>query len=254
MVFAAHGLFGTSCITALTVQSTLGVRDVHAVQAGVVAETLACLDDDTPPAGVKIGMLATADNVSAVCDYLERLRERDPRVPVVLDPVMRSSSGAALLDQAGVDLLQDRLLGLVDWVTPNTLELAVLSGREVAESSVVPEICREVQERIRVNTGRRVGLLAKGGHLEKPDDYIWLPSGEGTWIAGERVHTRSTHGTGCALSSAFLSGLVLGHDPAHAAALAKVYVAGALRNAEPIGKGAGPLKHLWQIAKVSDEG
>lgn len=250
MVFAAHGLFGVSSITALTVQSTLGVRRVEPVSSQTVGETLACLHEDVPPAGIKIGMIATSDNVQAVCKYLEVLRgtPEGRSVPVVLDPVLQASSGARLLDKLGASMLGDRLLGLVDWVTPNVPELAALIGREVGGPDDLPEACRALQAR----SGGRLGVFAKGGHLEKPDDFLLMPRGEELWIAGERVDTRSTHGTGCALSSAFLSRLALGHDAASAAKLAKHYVEEALRKAHPLGGGAGPLNHLWPIANLQD--
>jgi hydroxymethylpyrimidine/phosphomethylpyrimidine kinase len=250
MVFAAHGLFGVSCITALTVQSTPEVRSVSAVSAEMVRETLACLQEDITLDGIKIGMLATSDNVQAVCECLESLRRTAAggSVPVVLDPVIASSSGTRLLDESGLEMLRERLLDLVDWVTPNVPELVVLTGREVHGPQGVPEACAILQQR----SGRSLGVFAKGGHFEKPDDYLVEADGEGLWIPGERVDTRSTHGTGCALSSAFLSRLVLGNQDASAAKLAKEYVAGALRSAEPVGRGSGPMNHLWPILKVTD--
>src|SRR5277367_5095314 len=113
MVFAAHGLFGTSCITGLTVQSTMGVRTTEAVSAEIVHDTLDCLQSDLAVAGIKIGMLATAANVAMVADFLEMLRGENRRVPVVLDPVLRSSSGRELLDGEGMEVLRRRLLPLV---------------------------------------------------------------------------------------------------------------------------------------------
>ena len=113
MVFAAHVLFGVSCITALTVQSTTGVVATHSVAAEVVRATLSCLQADLPAAGVKIGMLGTASNVEAVADFLTMVRGLDgdgKRTPVVLDPVLRSSSGRELLDAGGVRLIRERLL------------------------------------------------------------------------------------------------------------------------------------------------
>lgn len=257
MVFAAHRLFGTSCITALTVQSTAGVREVHPVPAQTIEETLAYLGEDIPPAGIKIGMLATSDNVRVVSDYIEGVRKHgtliERSVPVVLDPVIRSSSGAALLDGPGVKMLQDRLLGLVDWITPNIGELAFLSGLAVDGQGDVPAACRALQEQLgTAGRGYLVGIFAKGGHLEKPDDFLLTPSGEGVWIPGKRVDTTSTHGTGCALSSAFLSRLVIGREAQEAARLAKEYVTGALQQAVPIGRGLGPLKHLWRILNVKN--
>ena len=124
--FAAHGLFGSSCITALTVQSTQGVFGSSPVSAEILAAALDCLLADLPPVGIKIGMLATASNVIAVADFLERIRDMAPNTPIVLDPVLRSSSGRELLDQTGVTRLRDSLLPLVGWITPNLEELGIL--------------------------------------------------------------------------------------------------------------------------------
>ena len=241
MVFRAHGLFGTSCITGLTVQSTVGVRATHPVAAEVVRETLECLWDDLPPDGIKIGMLATAANVAAVAEFLTSARGA---CPVVLDPVLRSSSGRELLEADGVRLLRERLLPLVDWVTPNLDELAILSGRRVVERDDLPEAARALQ---RLPPSLNVGLnvLATGGHLAVPDDFVLTADGRMRWLAGERIETTSTHGTGCALSSALLCGLVRGD--ADAPGSAKKYVAGALLSAGAMGKGCGPLNHLWEM-------
>ncbi|GGA61506.1 hydroxymethylpyrimidine/phosphomethylpyrimidine kinase [Edaphobacter acidisoli] len=238
MVFRAHGLFGTSCITGLTVQSTVGVRGMHPVKAEVVRETLDCLWDDLPAAGIKIGMLATAANVVAVADFLERVRRTG--VAVVLDPVLRSSSGRELLEADGVALMRERLLPLVDWVTPNLDELAMLSGRRVAERDDVPEAARALQRAV-----RGLSVMATGGHLAVPDDFVMTADGRMRWLSGEHVETSSTHGTGCALSSALLCGLVRGD--ADAPRSAKEYVTGALRAAHAMGKGRGPVEHLWQM-------
>src|SRR5271168_4062478 len=135
MVFAAHGLFGTSCITSLTVQSTMGVRSATPVTAETVRATLDCLESDLPAMGIKIGMLGTAGNAAAVADFLQRLRDEGRRVPVVLDPVLRSSSGRELLDADGVEVMRERLLPLVDWVTPNLEEAAMLTGCSVGREN-----------------------------------------------------------------------------------------------------------------------
>lgn len=245
MVFAAHGLFGTSTITSLTVQSTLGVVSSHPVDAVVLADTLRCLDEDLPPAGIKLGMLATAEIVRAVADYLVVLRARESHVIVVLDPVLRSSSGRDLLDVEGTTLVRERLLPLVDWVTPNLDELALLSGEAVRGRDEMVSAAGVLQGRI----GGRVHILAKGGHLDgaASPDLLLTPDGEASWLEGERIQTRATHGTGCALSSALLSRLVLGDAPLVAARGAKEYVAEAMRRAEAIGHGRGPMNHLWPL-------
>lgn len=242
MVFAAHGMFGTSCITSLTVQSTVGVAASYPVAAEVVGATLDCLWADLPAAGVKIGMLATAANVVAVAEFVGSLRGAGVRVPVVLDPVLRSSSGRELLDADGVRLVRERLLPLVDWVTPNVDELRVLTGLRVAGREDVPAAALALQ-----GMGGGVNVLATGGHLDAPDDLVVVRGGAMEWLPGELIETTSTHGTGCALSSALLCRLVAGDDASAAAAGAKRYVAEAMRAAVPLGTGCGPVRHLWPL-------
>jgi hydroxymethylpyrimidine/phosphomethylpyrimidine kinase len=257
LVFAAHGLYGTACITALTVQSTVGVRSTHATSAGIVESTLACLNADIPPAGIKIGMLCNSSNILIISTWIEQLRRgheampSGPVVPIVLDPVLRSTSGRELLDGPGVAALRERLLPLVDWVTPNLDELAVLSCMSVAQRDDLPRACQVLQNSIdRQASAPRLGVFATGGHLDPPDDFLLLPSGEGFWLPGDRVVTDATHGTGCALSSAFLSRLVLGDSLRDAAFRAKAYVVEALQTAPRSGAGPRPMNHLWPLLRV----
>jgi hydroxymethylpyrimidine/phosphomethylpyrimidine kinase len=242
MVFAAHDLFGVSCITALTVQSTTGVVATHAVAAGIVRSTLDCLQADLPVAGIKIGMLSTGPNVSAVADFLTSRQKKGQRIPVVLDPVLRSSSGRELLDPEGVTLLRERLLPLVNWVTPNLDELGILTGRSVVGRDDLESAARALQR-----CGSDLNIFATGGHLNPPDDLVVTADGEVHWLAGEQIVTQSTHGTGCALSSALLSRLVLGDSALSASIAAKNYVAEAIRSATPLGHGHGPINHLWLL-------
>jgi hydroxymethylpyrimidine/phosphomethylpyrimidine kinase len=161
---------------------------------------------------------------------------------VVLDPVLRSSSGRELLDAEGVTAMRESLLPLVDWVTPNLEELGVLTGREVRRREEMPEAAAALQE-----MGWELNVLATGGHLNPPDDLLAPAGGEMLWLAGEQMVSRSTHGTGCAFSSALLSRLVLGDDARDAAVAAKGYVAEAIRTAEAMGRGIGPVNHLWSL-------
>ena len=247
-VFAAHGLFGTSCLTALTVQNTMGVAAVHPVAEDVVRATLEYLWADMPAVGIKIGMLGTAECVKAVVSFLDGLGKGRP--VVVLDPVLRSTSGKALLDKAGVDLMRGELLPLVDWVTPNVAELGVLARQDEPGREEIAAMGRGLQAEL-----PGLGLLVTGGHLERPDDLLLMPfdgvkPGGQFWLSGRRVETTATHGTGCALSSAFLSRLVIGDGPLEAARGAKHYVAEAMRRAAPIGHGHGPMAHLWPLTGV----
>ena len=217
-VFAAHGFFGVSAITGLTVQSTTGVRRVQAVSPLLLRDTLACLAQDIQLTGIKIGMLATAANVAVVADFLEIL----PTVPVVLDPVLRSSSGAALLDPEGIGLLRKRLLPGVSWVTPNRAE-ALLLGKIPAG----------------------IDAVITGGDDDAAD--LVMAGGTETWLRGERIESRATHGTGCAFSSALLCGLAAGLDGVEAARRAKQYVAEAIRKAPAVGRGHGPMALDWPL-------
>ena len=244
IVFAAFGCFGTSCITALTVQSTLGVRERIAVEPGTVTATLNCLHEDLPPAGIKIGMLGSSEVVSAVAAYLRGIRGVQ-QVPVVLDPVMRSTSDAVLLSPAGVVALRGELLPLVDWITPNLAELAVLTGHRVVTRTEIIQAAQELQR-----MAPRMNVLVTGGHMDPPDDLLLEVGAEPLWIAGERIATRATHGTGCALSSALLARLLLGDEGSAAAHAAKAYVRRAMETAPQLGRGAGPLNPLWPLKKI----
>jgi hydroxymethylpyrimidine/phosphomethylpyrimidine kinase len=254
MIFAAHSLFGTACITALTVQSTLGVVASHPVDATIIEATLDCLTADLPPVGIKIGMLANTDIIRTISMFCIKYRalhsfaSSTAQAPVVLDPVLKSSSGRELIEPAGIQALRDDLLPQVDWVTPNLDELEILSGEPVAARDDIPNACRVLQAKVAAKRkGNPLGVIATGGHLDPPDDFILMPGGETVWLRGERIITRSTHGTGCAFSSALLSQLVLGEDGVEAARAAKQYVAGAMRTGTPRGGGASAMNLLWPI-------
>jgi hydroxymethylpyrimidine/phosphomethylpyrimidine kinase len=248
--FAAHGVYGVAAITAFTIQSTQGVRAMEPVRPSLFRETLGYLAADIPLAGVKLGMLATAGLVAEAEHFLRvrpELRER-----VVLDPVLRSSSGAALLDVEGTALLRERLLGVVGWVTPNLDELALLTGVEVRRKEQVPAAAERLARQAASAGNPGIAIVVTGGHLDRPDDYLLL-GGKGVWLPGERVETRSTHGTGCAFSSALVAQLVRGREGSEAVEAAKRYVVGALRAAYPMGQGRGPLHHLYAYQPSATE-
>ena len=242
MVFAAKGHFGTAAATALTVQSTLGVRASQPVSQQHLRETLECLFEDLPPAGIKIGMLANAVNVNAVADFLSLCKAQSEALPVVLDPVFRSSSGRELLDATGLVCLKDRLLPLVDWITPNLVELSELAGLPAGTSSEMESAALAVQARF-----PRLAVVATGGHLDSADDLVAVPGQPMRWLRGPKIISQATHGTGCAFASALLCGLVAGREGLTAAADAKHFVAQAMLRAEPIGHGQGPMNLLWPL-------
>ncbi len=243
-VFAAHGFFGTSAITALTVQSTQGVAAVHSVAPEVLRHTLDHLLCDLPPDGIKIGMLGSAENTLAICDFLHALSDIETcrNVPVILDPVLKSSSGTALLTLESRDVLTRELLPLVSWMTPNVLEMNEIAGDHHEESN---------REQCLAILGQRfpnLQIIATGGDEEgHPTDSWRSLDGQVRNVQGNRIHTKSTHGTGCAFSSALLCRLVQGMKPAEAIVAAKTYVEGALHHAPDVGHGTGPLGLLWPV-------
>jgi len=246
-VFAAHDIYGMACITALTVQSTLGVRRVEPVAPETIRETLTCLQEDVVPSGVKIGMLATAEAVTDVVQFLAG--SGIDRQKVVLDPVIRSSSGRELLCSDGIIQLRSELLAHIGWITPNLEELAVLTQAEGIAKETVPDAAAKLQFLARTVGNPELHVLVTGGHLDRPDDFLLTPNGEGIWLRGERVETQSTHGTGCALSSALLCQLIAGKTAEEAATEAKVYVTAALKAAYPVGQGKGPMHHLFRFMR-----
>jgi hydroxymethylpyrimidine/phosphomethylpyrimidine kinase len=243
-VFSAFGGFGVSCITGLTVQSTIGVAGVEAVPAATVRATLETLAADLPLAGIKIGMLATAENVLVLDGFCALNRA----IPTVLDPVWRSSSGRYLIEEAGMVLLREKLLGKVGWITPNLDELGMLTGTIVRTAEEVPAAARRLRQLSAALGNPGLKVVVTGGHLESADDFLLTEAGE-VWIPGERVKTTSTHGTGCAFSSALLAGLVLhpARTDVEQVQAAKSYVRRALETSVPLGRGHGPMNLLWPL-------
>jgi hydroxymethylpyrimidine/phosphomethylpyrimidine kinase len=245
-VFAAHGAWGTACATSLTVQSTRGVLRSEPVSGELIRDTLDTLCADLPPTGIKIGMLGSTGAVHAVASFL---REHPQPGPVVLDPVLRSSSGAELLPAEAMGMLQHELLPLVSWLTPNVDELAALTGLAVLRTA------REAEAAL-LAAGQRwphLHIVCTGGHLESPVDLLLTPEGKLHRFAGERVETTSTHGTGCAFSSSLTARLARGETPEQAVRGAKEYVAEALRRAPGLGSGRGPLGLLWPLGHPTIE-
>ena len=241
-VFAAHGYFGTSAITALTVQSTLGVQGVRAVDSALLAETLRCLEADLPLAGIKLGMLASERNVRVAIDFIAHVRAAGGTLPIVLDPVVRSSSGAELLSPRGVALVREELLPLSDWVTPNLTELAALAGTPVQTPQQMESAAASLAAKY-----PGLNVVATGGHLETADDLVLQAGRRTEWLRGAKIDSRATHGTGCAFSSALLCSLVQGLDGLEAARRAKSFVTEAIRRAVPIGGGHGPMNLQWPL-------
>jgi len=246
---AAHACYGVSCITALTVQSTSGVRRVEPADPALVSDTLEELAADLEIAAVHIGMLGSGKVVRAVADFLSGKPDskRKARFPnIVLDPVLKSSSGAVLLDSAGTRLLIERLIPLSDVVTPNVDEAAVLTGVRVKEIEEMKAAAAKLHE-----LGAS-GVVITGGHLEKAIDLLSFTSKRGVEqeiFKADRQRSSSTHGTGCAFATAMACHLALDRGLAEATLLAKTYVTAAIANGQILGKGTGPVHHLYRMSQ-----
>lgn len=233
--FAAHGCYGVAAITSLTVQNSQGVEAVHNTPSAELRAQLDALAKDCDIAAVKIGMLGNRGNAAVVAEFLEAHKFNH----IVLDPVMKSSTGAELLDAAGVKFVATELLKRTSVVTPNISEAETLTGLTIKEVAEMEVAARKI-----VEMGARAVIL-KGGHMEKAIDVLFDGS-EVVQLSGDRVKTDNMHGTGCAFASALVAQLALGRGLFEAATLAKAYVTKAIEKGYAIGKGRVPLDHFYR--------
>jgi hydroxymethylpyrimidine/phosphomethylpyrimidine kinase len=242
--FEAHGLFGTTAITCVTAQNTVGVRDAVQLPSAIVRSQLEAVFDDFDVAAVKIGMLGGREIISLVAGIL---RERASAIPIILDPVMVATSGDRLLLADALDLLVRELIPLATLITPNIPEAELLANRGITTLAEMHDAIPDLHE-----LGARAVLL-KGGHLplrvegEEARAIDLLSDGEAMHtIAGPYIDRRDTHGTGCTLSSAIAANVANGLALYDAVVAAKRYVRGAIEHAPGIGGGHGPLLHAWE--------
>lgn len=242
--FAAHGVYGTSAVTAVTAQHTAAVLHVVALETDAVLAQVHAVLADLPPAAVKTGMLATPAIVAAVGD----LAARGLLPCLVVDPVLVSTSGYQLMEAGGVEAYRELLLPHAEVATPNLREAALLAGYDVDEISDVDAMAETAEELRRLGAGM---VVVKGGHL--PGDFsadVVAGPGGVVVIDSRRVVTRNDHGTGCSLSAAIAAQLALGTTPLRAVERAKDYVHRALLGAAgwQLGQGHGPIDHFgWSV-------
>jgi hydroxymethylpyrimidine/phosphomethylpyrimidine kinase len=242
--FAALGVYGTSAVTAITVQNTMGVVGVSPLAADLVTAQIEAVAGDITIHATKVGMLATAAIVEAVAAAILELE-----LPlVVVDPVLVSTSGQRLLDEDGERVLRSELLPHALVVTPNIPEAEALAGIRIRSADDVREAAR------RIHDIGPAAVIITGGHAAgsedgrpKPDVVDLLFDGKTFYeFRTPRVEMRHTHGTGCTFASAVAAELSLGHALPEAAGLAQQYVAGALAHGIAIGHGRGPINHFWR--------
>jgi hydroxymethylpyrimidine/phosphomethylpyrimidine kinase len=234
---AAHGCYGIGAITALTVQSTTGVRNVAPVPTSLLTETLQELVTDCQVSAVHIGMLGSGE----LADALAALLEKTKLPNVVLDTVLTSTSGASLLDEHGIRVLQERLIPLTTVITPNIEEAAALTGTEVSEVEEMKRAAGRLHE-----MGAK-GVIITGGHLEKAIDLLSLKDEYVQIFRADKVDSPNTHGTGCAFSTAIACQLALERSLSTAVLLAKAYVTAAITGSYAIGKGPGSVNHMYRM-------
>jgi hydroxymethylpyrimidine/phosphomethylpyrimidine kinase len=242
--FAAFGVFGTSVITALTAQNTLGVRAVAEVQPAFVRAQLDAISEDFAVASAKTGMLARQPIIEIVATHMRNRRLRN----LVVDPVMVAASGDVLLAPEAVAAMCELMLPLAALLTPNLREAEILSGVTITDVLSMHQAARKL-----VEMGARA-VLVKGGRLEGPTSVDVLCHGATVReFSAQRVSVSRPHGTGCTLSAAIAAGMALGLQLEDAIARAKRYVTRALATAERVGHGATPLNHLIKPEETEDQ-
>ena len=235
--FAALGVYGTSVLTAVTAQNTMGVTAVHEIPTGNITAQIDAVIDDIGADAVKTGMLASLSIIECVVSALQR-----HAVPwLVVDPVMVAKSGDPLLWEDAVDALRDRLLPLASVVTPNILEAETLTGMKISSETQVRRAAKKITD-----LGAKA-VVVKGGHREGPAADLFYDGSSFQEFSAPRIDTTNTHGTGCTFASAIAAGLALGMSLLDAVAEAKEYVTEAIRRSFPVGRGHGPLNHFYKL-------
>jgi hydroxymethylpyrimidine/phosphomethylpyrimidine kinase len=234
--FAAHGCYGVAAITSMTVQNTQGVEAVHNTPSAELRGQLEILAKDCEIAAVKIGMLGNRGNAVVIGEFLDAHKFAH----VILDPVMKSSSGTELLDAGGVKYVATELMKRSSVFTPNVPEAEVLTGLEIKDVLAMEAAARKL-----VEMGAQA-VIVKGGHMERAVDVVFDGS-ELVQLGGDRVKTENMHGTGCTFASALTAQLAAGRGLIEAATLAKAYVTKAIEKGYPIGKGRVPLDHFYRL-------
>ena len=240
--FQAFEVFGTSAVTAITVQNTVGVRAVHPVPPAIVEGQIRAVCEDLKPLACKSGMLAEVPIIASVARTLA-----DVSIPeYVLDPVMVATSGDPLIAESAISALRTDLLPLCTLVTPNIPEAEILAGIEVGDESGMRKAA------VRILSLGAPAVLIKGGHLPGAQvvDLLFTSEGERVWRV-DRLPAGNAHGTGCTLSAAIAAGLALGHELESAVDRGIRFTRRALETAPGLGSGATPLNHG---ARPSDNG
>ena len=233
----AHRMYAMSAITALTAQNTTGVFAIMEAEPEFVEQQLDCIFNDIRPDAVKIGMVSNGRIIEAIA---RKLVEYDAE-NVVVDPVMVSTSGSALLSDDARQSLITTLLPRGDVITPNIPEAEVLSNMKIHNEEDMVTAARLISQEI------GGAVLLKGGHSISDANDLLFEKGNTHWFKAERILTKNTHGTGCTLSSAIACNLADGMSLKESIKKAKEYLSGALAAGLDLGKGSGPVNHMYRL-------
>ena len=234
--FSALGVYGSSTLTAITAQNTVGVTMVHEIPIDIIVAQIDAVLSDIGADAVKTGMLASSAIVETVAEEMERHQVSR----LVVDPVMVAKSGDRLLREDAVEALRTRLIPLAAVVTPNIPEAEALTGLRIETDEDV----RRAAEAI-IQLGARA-VVVKGGHREGPATDLFFDGARFQEFSAPRIDTVNTHGTGCTFASAVAAGLAKGLEVVESVELAKDYVTEAIRRSFPVGRGHGPLHHFYK--------
>ena len=233
----ANGLYAMSVITALTAQNTQAVQAVEVTSPEMVGKQMDSVFTDIFPDAVKIGMVPNSEIAEVIAAKLVEYKVNN----IVLDPVMVATSGDRLIEEDAIATISGKLFPLATLITPNIPEAEVLSGQKIQIQEDMMRCAKKLSEDF------NVAVLLKGGHLvEEANDYFYF-SGQDKFFRAERIETKNTHGTGCTLSSAIACGLAKGKNLEESIADAKIYLTAAIKSGLELGKGCGPVNHVWNI-------
>jgi hydroxymethylpyrimidine/phosphomethylpyrimidine kinase len=245
--FSALGCYGTTALTAIPIQNTLGVKSVYSLTANCVKEQIEAILEDISIDAIKIGMLHRQEIIAAVASTIPMTKD----IPIVLDPVMVAKSGDDLLLPDAIKTMQTLLFPLVTVLTPNLAEASKLLGRRVSTHKEMEEAAREL-----LALGPQA-IVVKGGHLQNDcSDCLIVrnPNPKIYWFTEPKIATKNTHGTGCTFSAAIAAFLARGSSIIDAVKEAKLYLTQAIRVGAQItiGKGNGPVHHFHQLWPNND--
>ena len=233
----AHKMYAMSAITALTAQNTTGVYGISEVSPKFVAQQIDCIFNDIRPDSVKIGMVSSSAIIETIVQKLKEHKAEN----IVVDPVMVATSGSKLISDEARDTLINKLLPIATVITPNIPESEVLCGFEIKDEDGMVRAAEKIAESF------KGAILVKGGHLVNDAIDLLYENGKSSWFSSERIDNPNTHGTGCTLSSAIACNLAAGYSLEDSIRNAKEYLTGALRAMLDLGKGSGPLDHMYRI-------